>query len=82
MTYIFLLVILITLYSLLAIVRTRLNLTRRAILHHGGEFNPAEFCMGYIDRQTTRPQQNDPNNTHLPNRAAFLGILPRQVRRE
>lgn len=60
MTYIFLLVILITLYSLLAIVRTRLNFkaeahkTRRTILHNNprGEFNPAEFRMGYIDRQT------------------------------
>lgn len=58
MTYIFLLVILITLYSLLAIVRTRLNFkaeankARRAILRYGGEFNPAEFRMGYIGRQT------------------------------
>lgn len=57
MTYIFLLVILITLYSLLAIVQTRLNFkaeahkARRAILYHGAfrmGSNPAARCWARI----------------------------------
>lgn len=79
MTYIFLLVILITLYSLLAIVRTRLNFkaeahkTRRAILHYGGDFNPAEFRMGYKPGRTLLGQDR---NKMTPIILIYLIALP------